>query len=323
MAHMIEGNKAFYTGKPAWHGLGTVLQDAPTYQEAWRMAYPHNLLEFPLATQEGAQPIDGWKAIIRDDGKVIACVKNSYTIMQPFEHMKWFEPYLNSGDVTLEAGGSLCEGTRIWVLGKLKAGTADIVKGDPVEAYLLAYTGFDGSLAYGTKLTPTRVVCHNTLSTALSHKAINNVQYTIRHTKSIKDRAIGIQTEIAIALERFRGLTDTYKALAAKKMTAEAMNTYVKRVFISEELEAKLKEENKDVSAKMVTKINRVLSLVEGQAGLELVPAVRGTAWQAYNAVTQYLTHEHGRAADSRVNGQWFGESARLNDRALELAVSA
>lgn len=323
MAHEIEGNKAFFTGRPAWHGLGTVLNDAPTYQEAWKLAYPHNLLEFDLATLEGNQPVDGWKAIIRDDGKVIACVRNSYTIMQPFEHMKWFEPYLNAGDVTLEAGGSLCGGTRMWALGKLKNATKDIVKGDPVEAYLLAYTGFDGSLAYGTKLTATRVVCHNTLSAALSNRAINNVSYTIRHTKNMRDKAASVQSEIAVALERFRGLTDTYQALAAKKLTAEAMVTYVKRVFISEELEAKLKEEDKSISAKMITKVNRVIDLIEGQAGLELVPAVRGTAWQAYNAVTQYLTHEHGRAQDSRLNGQWFGESAKLNDRALELAISA
>lgn len=322
MAHQIEGNKAFFTGKPAWHGLGTVLTDAPTYEEAWKLAYPHNLLEFPVMV-EGNHPVEGWKAIIRDDKKVIACVRNSYTTMQPYEHMKWFEPYLASGDATLEAGGSLCAGTRMWALAKLKDGITDIVKGDTVEAYLLAYTGFDGSLAYGTKLTATRVVCHNTLSMAMNNKALHNVQYTIRHTKGIRDKAASIQTEIAVALERFRGLTDTYKALAAKQMTAEAMVTYVKRVFVSEELEAKLKEENKDISNRMITKVNRVIDLIEGQAGMDMVPAIRGTAWQAYNAVTQYLTHEHGRAADSRLNGQWFGESAKLNDRALELAIAA
>jgi hypothetical protein len=32
MAHEFESG--FYTRKPAWHGLGTVLKDAPTIEEA-------------------------------------------------------------------------------------------------------------------------------------------------------------------------------------------------------------------------------------------------------------------------------------------------
>lgn len=49
MAHEIEGNYAFFaSGKPAWHGLGTVLTDAPSVDEAWRLAYPHALIETGL-----------------------------------------------------------------------------------------------------------------------------------------------------------------------------------------------------------------------------------------------------------------------------------
>ena len=329
MAHEIEGNSAFYTKTPAWHKLGVVLSNAPTREEAWKLAYPHHLLEHDLTASipdsDNTTPthdMTGWKAIIRDDGKEIACVRKSYEIMQPWEHFAFFDPYLDTGDCTLESGGSLRDGTRMWALAKLNQAKADAATDDPITAYLLAYTGFDGTLSYGTRLTPTRVVCANTLAVAMGGKGSHNVHHTIRHTKNMRKRVVAVQEEIAAALKDFYNLTDTYKALAHKKMAAATMINYVKSVFVTPEMEAKLKEENKDVSPQTITKINRVLDLIEGQTGLELVPAIRGTAWQAYNAVSEYLTHEHGRTDDSRLNGQWFGESARINNRALALAVN-
>ena len=67
----------------------------------------------------------------------------------------------------------------------------------------------------------------------------------------------------------------------------------------------------------------RVVELLDTQKGLDLVPAVRRTAWQAYNAVTEYLTHEHGRSEDTRLNSQWFGASANVNRKALSMALEA
>ena len=46
---------------------------------------------------------------------------------------------------------------------------------------------------------------------------------------------------------------------------------------------------------------------------------VKGTAWAAYNAVTEYITHERGRNADNRMNTAWFGSEG---PRALQGAVS-
>jgi len=46
-----------------------------------------------------------------------------------------------------------------------------------------------------------------------------------------------------------------------------------------------------------------------------------GTWWHAYNSLTEYLTHERGRTAESRQESLLFGTSARLNERALSLAL--
>ncbi len=327
MAHEITDNRAFFHKTPAWHGIGQVFDRELTDEEAVQIIHPESLDEYRLAAIDDngniVKELTKFKTVLREgDLTEIACPRMSYETMQPWEHGKFFRPYLESGDVVLEAGGILREGTQMWMLGRLAKAKADIVKGDTIAGYLLASTGFDGSLAYNVRLTNIRVVCANTLAWALDGGAVKQVNHNIRHTKNMRIREAEVQEDIAKALADFYKLTDTYKALAAKKITAKQMIDYVKDVFVSPELEAKLKEENKELSSKMITKINRVIDLIEGQSGLELVPAIRGTAWQAYNAVSEYLTHEHGRTPESRLNGQWFGESARVNNRAMNLALT-
>src|SRR5690606_10854332 len=64
--------------------------------------------------------------------------------------------------------------------------------------------------------------------------------------------------------------------------------------------------------------LGNVVPLFEGGRGAELS---RGTLWGAYNAVTEYITHERGRSDDARVESAWFGEGARLARRALDVAL--
>ena len=52
------------------------------------------------------------------------------------------------------------------------------------------------------------------------------------------------------------------------------------------------------------------------------VKVVKGTYWAAYQAVTEYLSHEYGRTAESRYNALWFHHSQKMNRLALEIAVT-
>jgi hypothetical protein len=61
----------------------------------------------------------------------------------------------------------------------------------------------------------------------------------------------------------------------------------------------------------------------EAGRGAQELPEVSrgGTWWRAYNAVTEHLTYDRGRAEDSRLNSLWFGELVRINGRALQTAL--
>ena len=321
MAHEIEGNYAFFgSNTPAWHGLGTVLTDAPSIQEAWSMAYPFQLLKCPLETyvevdgERHRADVAGHACIVRNDGKQLGIVGEGYELEQPIDVLSFFEPYIESGLVELEAGGSLKEGRRMWALGKVKQSEVDIVPGDTVKAHLLAATSFDGSMSKLIKWVDTRVVCANTL--AVARREIST-EYRIKHTKNMKSKIADAQAHVAATLENHRQATKLYKALAAKPMTHGAMVTYVRNVLAPEVLD-------KDYTPQLRTKVDLVTDLLESQRGLDLVPAARGTAWQAYNAVSDYVTHHAGRNEDNRLNNQWFDAATiGLNSRAMELALAA
>ena len=66
--------------------------------------------------------------------------------------------------------------------------------------------------------------------------------------------------------------------------------------------------------------VDRTLELAE--AGRENgLPAVRGTLWAGYNAVTEHLGYNRGRTPASRLDSLWFGEAACINEQALQIAL--
>jgi phage/plasmid-like protein (TIGR03299 family) len=323
MAHNIEGNYAFFNTTPAWHGLGQVLTDAPTPAEAWNMAYPFTLHQcagaYKVTDPETGAEVYGdapeHSAIVRSDGKVLGMHSDSYGLVQPAEVFQRYAPLIESGLVTLESGGSLNGGRKLWVLGKVTGADADIVPGDPIRGYVLFQESFDGSCRSGAGLTSVRVVCANTL--AMAQK---DVTFQTKHTRHVNQRLDAYRDEIARVLAGFHAQVSDLRALAARKVSRNSQEVYIREVISPESLQ--LRADGAEVSSRMENKVQRVIELLDTQKGLELVPAIRGTAWQAYNAVSEYITHEAGRGADTRLSSQWVGPGAAQNKHALELALA-
>ena len=198
-------------------------------------------------------------------------------------------------------------------MGKIKACQAEVIDNDPIEAYLLAYTSFDGSLSHGIQFCATRVVCANTLA-----KAQNEGQaasgFKLRHTQSIQDKLDKVQMQIDCAKRDFSRSIDTYRDLQRKKVNADWARRYAETLFLRFDADKK-------PTAQSQNKVISVLDILLASRDLEKVPANYGTAWEAYNGVTRYLTHHAGRSDDSRLNSQWFGEAANINNQALALAA--
>lgn len=307
MAHEFE--TGFFVTQPAWHGLGTVLPNAPSIQEALIASGLNWKAELRDMYMLGTGRVKDHKCVVRDtDGMQLGVVGNQFVPLQNDEAFDWFAPVIDSGEATIEAAGSLREGKRVWILASVKGAQAEVTQGDNVKSYILLAHGHDGTLAIRAGFTTVRVVCMNTLGMALNQDA--KKLFKIRHTSGAKVNLEAAQKAFDMQRGVLKVQADTFRMLARKTCSKGNLIRYVREV---------LQPGAGDDSKAVVRHVDSVVDLAVNGRGAELS---RGTLWGAYNAVTEHITHERGRSAESRVDSQWFGAGAQMATRALEVAVA-
>lgn len=164
MAALVE--TMYATREKPWHGLGTVVKEAPASEEALRLAgLDWNVIQEPIYTPF-REKIDGFKANVRDsDRKVLGVVSDRYKVVQNVEAFSFTDELLGQG-VRYETAGSLSGGKRVWLLARLPR--EYIIAGERISPYLVFSNTHDGSGSVKVAVTPIRVVCNNTLNLALS-----------------------------------------------------------------------------------------------------------------------------------------------------------
>ena len=320
MHHFESG---FVVREPAWHGLATVLDKAPSIDEAIRLAG----LDWVVADKPifyelddgGKRACESHKALVREsDGSVLGVVGKRYEALQNSVAFNFFEPLVKEGVVTLETAGSLKGGRRVWVLAKFNK-EAEVLPGDSVGSYLLISNAHDGTRAVNVIFTRIRTVCWNTLSAA-ERDADRDYSPVIRvrHSKNVELGLEAIRNIIDIENRTFNASIEQYRAMANAKLPLENIPLFVKEALPDGDASF---ARWKDGAARKNNAFDSTISLAENGAGAAL-PGVKGTVWGAYNAFTEYVDHYIGRNEESRLDSQWFGTGKVLKNRALDVAVN-
>ena len=165
MAALVE--TMFSVREKPWHGLGTIVSEAPDSQKALELAgLDWNVIQKDIITSDGSSVILGFKANVRDkDNSVLGIVTDRYKVVQNSEAFAFTDELLGEG-VRYETAGSLQGGRRTWLLARLPH--QYIINGEEISPFLVFMNAHDGSSAIKVAMTPVRVVCSNTLNLALS-----------------------------------------------------------------------------------------------------------------------------------------------------------
>ncbi len=298
-----------YANEVPWHGKGKKAEGEAVRN--WRECCELAGMGW-LVRQEPVYLADGRRlrtvANIRStDGRVVGEVGPDFEVLQNSEVFEWFAPWLESGEATIEAAGSLFDGSRIWCLAKITGAEGLITGDDAVVRYALLSHAHDGSLAARLGFTDTRVVCNNTLRAAFNSKASQLVR--VRHTANIRRNLELVRETMDLARGAFYATLEQFKKLRDKGVNQRDVRRYVQLVIAPE-------TKPEDLATVTRRRIDHIVDL-----------AFRGignhgeTMWDAFNGVTQYTTWERGRSQDNRVASSWYGDSAKLNERALEVAI--
>lgn len=310
MAHQVES--LFYCGETPWHGLGKRLINPPTSREAIIEAGLDWSVDLNPITVLGKEYPD-WLALTRNtDKRVYGIVKpGGYEVLQNRDSFEFFDPAISAGLAEYETAGSLKFGERVWVLVRLKGDPGEIADGDLVNRYLLLSNSHNGKHGIIVKFTPIRVVCNNTLQ--LAHQ-IETPFVRLVHSKKTQMHLDTLREAINFSNQKFDETFESYRKLAKVKLSDQKALEYFKKVLLNKAQASK--EGVKDTSRTLA----KVIHLYHNDKTNNL-PAIKETAWSAYNAVTLFIDHFRSRSADARVDNAWFGLGNTIKQKAYDTAL--
>lgn len=319
--------EAMFAERPAWHGLGQVLDAPPTSGEAMRQAgldwevERHDLARIlPVGehrTPEGGvvtaiEPITSHVATVRGDtGQVLGVVGERYRVVQNAEAFDFLDELVASDEVRYESAGSLDGGRRVWLLARLPESDW-IGESDQQLRYVLFSNSHDGRGAINVRATSVRVVCANTLAIALGRET--DRQLSIAHVGDLSSKLAAARDALLIATRQFDYMAAEASVMADRRVDIVTAERIVGDLFpYDPELDS-----SRVVDAQQ-SRAARVIELFRDPDA----PTCDATAWGLLNAVTRWADHERtvrGRdpraRAEARFRSAIEGPGHELKERA-------
>jgi phage/plasmid-like protein (TIGR03299 family) len=294
-----------------WHELGIIVQDAPTSEDAIRLAGLNwRVEEKKVFTQDGILIPNATANVRSSDGKPLGIVGDRYTIVQNEDAFKFTDELLGEG-VKYETAGSLRDGKTIWLLAKMPE-TVTIL-GDEVTPYIVFTNTHDGSGSVKVAMTPVRVVCNNTLNLALNTAKRT---WTARHTGSINNRLQDATETLQLANKYMTAMKNQFDNLYEIKLTSNEVTDIIEKIVpIDDAWKDTQKNNMQGIRDDITYRFYNAPDLRDLQmTGARIVQAVADTASHIEPIrITKY-------AGENRMKKAIEGDS--LLDRTLDLLVA-
>lgn len=336
MAHEINyneetGQHSFFSVKEkAWHGLGQIVTDYPTSEEAIRFAgLDYDVVKSPLFTKGETLlandsgfvtgrtdiKVPNYYATMRSDNQtVLGVVGRDYQVVQNRDAFSFFDSIVGGDGMMYETAGALGNGERIFITAKLP-GYIRVGDDDLIEKYLFLTTSHDCSGSITAAFTPIRIVCANTLNAAMHCKS-NSIK--IRHTSGAKERleqahkVMGISNTLSIQMEAL------FNQWTRVRITDSEVKKLVQLAMMpNKEVLEKLKSgRDEELSSCYSNMVDAVMEYGMGNE-TQLMDTTKGTLFGAYNAVTGYFQNVRNyKDNEAKVKSLLLGGTAQLRTQA-------
>lgn len=328
MAHDIWGNEMVYVGEVPWHGLGTQVEadiDGETLKEMLNLSPVAMVPMFVFDKNGNPIRVPNHRASVRTkDDTILGVVGDEFAPLQDEELIDTLDVLRQEGLAAFETAGLLKGGSRFFVMMKVPNGLLRLKtpngKEDVVTQYLAASHGHDGSLRFEFSPTNIRVVCQNTVNMARQEARGQGVSFAIKHTASADYRVKQAVEAYKRTMEFQREFAERAQLLVDTSFSFPQMKTLADHLFPTPEG----KESN--IPAGVIKARYEVQRLfIEGKGHQEL--GLVGTAWGAYNAVTEYLDWNRPTRGDKDFSEgekkakRW--EASQFNPLLIEQKLSA
>lgn len=245
--------QGFFVRKPAWHGLGVVLDDYPSREEAMRLAgHDFDIVAAPFRVELSngmladagqpvsapwpgtpqevtTRPVTGWTVHMRSDTlEVLHVAKDTFERIPNSVAYEVAELLFDQG-FQIETGISV-DGGKTCAL-TLKLDEPITITGDDslVMPYGCLSWAHDGSASLKVRSGTIRQVCANTVAASEAEGKRFGTDFTFRHTKNWRERV----EDAKQAVKGVREGLSIYRELA-EELAAVRVTPYQRDLFVSE-----------------------------------------------------------------------------------------
>lgn len=293
----------------------------PSLQEMnWLEALSEFKLDFDVETVPAGivgddgnfENVDDLYAMRRTDTRELlrgVGVGKRYNVIQTSSYADIGDRITGQMDAKFVRGGTLKEGRLAFLQAKLPEcirvkGTNDII-----EEEITFINSFDGSTPFMILPLGFRIFCENQMA-AINRAMRKSGGLKIRHTRSADERLKQADQAVLEALNAFRAFEVKVNWLADQKFTDAQMELATRRLLkVAEDLP------EEDIATRTMNNMNQIRELFENGRG---VAQWRGTAWAAYNAITEYADHHRSiRKNTDPFEAKLLGSGATMKDNGL------
>ncbi len=263
-----------------WHGLGVIVQDAPSSKDALRVAGLDWRVESSKMFIEDlrGQMVEIPNVIANTrstDKAVLGVVTGRYSVVQNEEAFSFTDALIGE-KVRYETAGALDGGRKVWMLAKMPDST---ILDDTFENYLLFTNSHDGKGSVKVIPTKVRVVCQNTLNMAVRGAARS---WTTKHMGNMETKLVEAHRTLELATKYDENYVRKAEELSGIKVSMLEFNSLVEHLIPMPE-EATPRQQNNIVAMRddLILRYSEAPDLGNH----------RGTAWGVMNAVSDFATH--------------------------------
>ena len=312
-----------YVGQTPWHGLGNEIPAGLNSEEMLTAAGLDWEVETAKAMwaykdedgRKRQRTSDDTRILFRKDtGADLSMVGKRYQPFQNREVLSFFNEYVGAGDAVIETAGSLQGGKYIWALADLGSSfdVGTTKNPDSVQGKVLLMNPHAYGKAAVLKMTEVRVVCFNTLTSALKD---GSESVRLWHNASFDaDRQEEAKRRLGIAREQLEAAEQEAQQLVETEVSPPTAIRIAAKIMGGNTDVLEYEEQNR--------RTQRVLDLFNGEGIGANLPSASGSGWGLLNAVTQYFDHEYGRSQSNRLSNSWLGNGESTKRRTKEALLS-
>lgn len=321
----------FTVRKPAWHGLGAVLDDYPRHIDdarelaglTWepelvpvyqRQAVPLGVgVDGELIEREDFVEVPNARLIQRSDTKAVIGhgVSDRYVPIKNKQMFEVLETLVDQG-LKIETAGSVRGGAQVWALAYLDEPYT--LPGDDSQSlpYIGVVNSHDGKSAMRAMATQVRIVCWNTIQAAYMDSQKHGQYWEFRHKGGVQDRIEEARRAISGMRNEANLWVTRANELLGIRVTDQSYSAFLSE-FIPEP------------PANIVS--DRVRQNIADARGTfskfyfgEQNDAVRGSALALVNTAIEYLDHARGYRNSDTYLGRTILKPEPLKAKAIKLA---